>query len=70
MEKEHTDGLGSLFLLLLAIVTLICCLELGSASNTAAAKQGEERGLVYTVDIAVAATPATAKAPARQHPIL
>jgi len=39
MEKEHSDGLGSLFLLLLAIIAITFCLELTGGGGVPAAKQ-------------------------------
>ncbi|WP_147294250.1 hypothetical protein [Pontibacter diazotrophicus] len=69
MEKEHSEGFGSLLLLLLALFVIICCLELGSTgNNTTAAKAQEE--LIPVPDSPATASPASAKIAVKQQLVL
>ena len=70
MEKENTEGFGSLFLLFLAILVLTFCLELGGAENKSAISPGEQGELVDTPNLAATATPISAKAVVKQRLIL
>ncbi|GAB3536594.1 hypothetical protein GCM10027443_27330 [Pontibacter brevis] len=47
MEKEHSDGIGSLFLLFLAILALICYMELGRANRLAASTSENQAELLH-----------------------
>ncbi|MFD3001800.1 hypothetical protein ACFS7Z_15610 [Pontibacter toksunensis] len=70
MEKENTEGFGSLFLLFLAILALTFCLELGGAENKKATKPGEQEELVDAPTLPATATPISAKATAKQRLII
>ncbi|WP_162055214.1 hypothetical protein [Pontibacter pamirensis] len=71
MEKEHSEGFGSLLLLLLALFVIICCLELGSTGNsTTAAKAGAQEEFIPVPDSPATAAPASAKVALKQRLIL
>ena len=57
MEKEHSEGFGSLLLLFLAILTLTCCIELASTKGKTAINPEAQGELVDVPDL-----PANAKA--------
>lgn len=70
MEKENTEGFGSLFLLFLAILALTFCLELGGAENKKAISPGEQGELVDAPNLPSSATPISSKAIVKQRLIL
>lgn len=66
MEKEHSEGIGSLLLLFLAILTLTCCIELGSTKDKTAASSAVQGELVDVPNLPARAATVSVKIAVKQ----